>query len=127
MEDEEIKKLRAKRMEEMMNNQNKGVIELNTASFGSFIQSDVPVVVDFWASWCMPCRIMAPVMEELAQAYAGKALFGKVNVDENQQIAGQYGIMSIPQFLIFKNGVIVEKLVGAVGREPLENAIMKHL
>jgi thioredoxin 1 len=127
MEDEELKKIRAKRMEEMMNNQNQGVVELNASSFDGFVQSDLPVVVDFWASWCMPCRIMGPVMEELAQAYAGKALFGKVDVDSNQQIAGRYGIMSIPHFLIFKNGTVVERMVGAVGREPLENALKKHL
>jgi thioredoxin 1 len=66
-------------------------------------------------------------MEELAKEYTGKALFGNVNVDENQQIAGRYGIMSIPHFLIFKNGTVVEKIVGAVGRGPLENALKKHL
>jgi thioredoxin 1 len=127
MEDEELEKIRAKKMEEMMGKQNPGVVKLNTASFDRFIASDAPVVVDFWANWCMPCRIMAPVMEELANDYAGKALFGKVDVDENRQIAGRYGIMSIPQFLIFKNGAVVEKMVGAVGREPLENALKKHL
>jgi thioredoxin 1 len=127
MEDEELEKIRAKKMEEMIGKQNLGVVKLDAASFDSFIPSDVPVVVDFWANWCMPCRIMAPVMEELAQVYAGKALFGKVDVDTNQQIAGRYGIMSIPQFLIFKNGAVVEKMIGAVGREPLENALKKHL
>jgi thioredoxin 1 len=127
MEDEELEKIKAEKMKEMMNKQNPGVAKLNIASFDDFIKTDLPVVVDFWADWCMPCRIMAPVMEELAKAYTGKALFGKVNVDENSQIAGRYGIMSIPHFLIFKNGTVVEKIVGAVGREPLENALKKHL
>jgi thioredoxin 1 len=127
MEDEELEKIRAKKMKEMMSQQNPGVVKLNATSFDNFIKTELPVVIDFWADWCMPCRIMAPVMEELAKAYAGKALFGKVDVDENSQIAGRYGIMSIPHFLIFKNGALVEKIVGAVGRGPLENALKKHL
>jgi thioredoxin 1 len=104
-----------------------GVVKLTSSSFDSFVNSDMPVLVDFWADWCMPCRMMAPVMDELAKAYLGKARFGKVNVDKNPQIASRYGIMSIPHFLIFKNGINIEKIVGAVGRDPLENAIKKHL
>ena len=127
MEDEELEKIRAKKMKEMMGQQNPGVVELNSSSFDNFIKTDLPVVVDFWADWCMPCRIMGPVMEELAKDYAGKALFGKVNVDHDSEIASRYGIMSIPHFLIFKNGTLVEKIVGAVGRGPLENALKKHL
>ena len=127
MDDEELERIKAKKMKEMMRQQNLGVVKLNTSSFDDFIKTDLPVVVDFGADWCMPCRIMAPVMEELAKAYAGKALFGNVNVDENSQIASRYGIMSIPHFLIFKNGALVEKIVGAVGRGPLENALKKHL
>lgn len=127
MEDEELERIKAKKMKEMMSQQNPDVVKLNSSSFGDFIKTDLPVVVDFGADWCMPCRIMAPVMKELAKAYAGKALFGKVDVDENSQIASRYGIMSIPHFLIFKNGALVEKIVGAVGRGPLENALKKHL
>jgi thioredoxin 1 len=127
MEDEELERIRAEKMKEMMGQQNPGVVKLDTSSFDSFIKTELPVVVDFWADWCMPCRIMGPVMEELSKAYAGKALFGKVDVDQNSQIASRYGIMSIPHFLIFKNGALVEKIVGAVGREPLENALKKHL
>jgi thioredoxin 1 len=127
MEDEELERIRAEKMKDMMSQQNPGVVKLDASSFDGFIKTELPVVVDFWADWCMPCRIMAPVMEELAKAYAGKALFGKVDVDENSQIAGRYGIMSIPHFLIFKNGALVEKIVGAVGRGPLENALKKHL
>ena len=127
MENEELEKIRAKKMKEMMGQQNLGVVELNSSSFDNFLKTDLPVVVDFWADWCMPCRIMGPVMEELAKDYAGKALFGKVNVDQDAAIASRYGIMSIPHFLIFKNGTLVEKIVGAVGRGPLENALKKHL
>jgi thioredoxin 1 len=71
--------------------------------------------------------MMTPVMEELAKAYSGKAMLGKVNVDENPDIAGRFGIMSIPHFLIFKNGAVVQKIVGAVGRGPLEDALKKYL
>jgi thioredoxin 1 len=127
MEDKELEKLKEEKIKKMLDQAKVGVVKLDSSSFDSFLNTDLPVLVDFWADWCMPCRMMAPVMEELAQAYAERALFGKVNVDENPQIASRYGIMSIPHFLIFKNGTRVEKIVGAVGRDPLENAIKKYL
>lgn len=127
MEDKELEKLKEEKIKKMLDQAKAGVVKLDSSSFGNFLNTDLPVLVDFWADWCMPCRMMAPVMEELAQAYAERALFGKVNVDENPQIASRYGIMSIPHFLIFKNGTRVEKIVGAVGRDPLENAIKKYL
>ena len=127
MENEELERIKAEKMKEMMRPQNPGVVELNSSSFDNFLKTNLPVVIDLWAEWCMPCRIMGPVMEELAKDYAGKALFGKVNVDQDSAIASRYGIMSIPHFLIFKNGTLVEKIVGAVGRGPLENALKKHL
>ena len=127
MEDEELERIKAEKMKEMMSQQNPGVVELNSSSFDNFLKTDLPIVIDLWADWCMPCRIMAPVMEELAKAYAGKALFGKVDVDQDSEIANRYKIMSIPHFLIFKNGTLVEKIVGAVGRGPLENALKKYL
>jgi thioredoxin 1 len=127
MEDKEIEKIKEEKIKKMLDQATAGVKKLSTSEFDSFISSDKPVLIDFWADWCMPCRMMAPVMDELAKAYAGKALFGKVNVDENPQISSRYGIMSIPHFLIFKNGTRVEKIVGAVGKVPLENALKKHL
>jgi thioredoxin 1 len=127
MEDKELEKIKEEKIKKMLNQARADVVKLGSSSFDNFINTDLPVVVDFWADWCMPCRMMAPVMEELSQAYAGKALFGKVNVDENPQIASRYGIMSIPHFLVFKNGTRVEKIVGAVGRGPLENALKKYL
>jgi thioredoxin 1 len=127
-EDEELEKLKEKKLTEMMSSQQKlGVVKLTSSTFNDFLKTDLPVLVDFWADWCMPCRIMAPVMEELAEEFAGKALFGKVNVDENPDVASRYGIMSIPHFLIFKNDTLAEKIVGAVGRDPLANAIKKYL
>ena len=127
MEDKEIEKIKEEKIKKMLDQTKAGVTQLSSSSFDNFLKTDLPVLVDFWADWCMPCRMMAPVMEELAQAYAGRAQFGKVNVDENPQIASRYGIMSIPHFLIFKNGTRVEKIVGAVGRDPLENALKKYL
>jgi thioredoxin 1 len=127
MDDKELEKIKEEKIKKMLDQAKVGVTKLTTTSFDDFINTDKPVLVDFWADWCMPCRMMAPVMDELSQVYAGKAKFGKVNVDENPQIAGRYGIMSIPHFLIFKNGSRVEKIVGAVGRGPLENALKKYL
>ena len=127
MDDKELERLKEEKIKKMLDQAKAGVVKLTSASFDNFLNTDKPVLIDFWADWCMPCRMMAPVMEDLAKAYAGKALFGKVNVDNNPQIAGRYGIMSIPHFLIFKNGTKVEKIVGAVGRDPLENALKRYL
>jgi thioredoxin 1 len=127
MDDKELEKIKEEKIKKMLDQAKAGVTKLTTTSFEDFINTDKPVLVDFWADWCMPCRMMAPVMDELSQVYAGKAKFGKVNVDENPQIASRYGIMSIPHFLMFKNGSRVEKIVGAVGRGPLENALKKYL
>ncbi len=104
------------------------VIKLNDLTFNEVLQKTKdPLIVDFWAAWCMPCRIMAPVVEELARDYAGKAVFARVNIDENPNTALRYQIMSIPTFIVFKNGRPAERIVGAVGRGPLEGALNKHL
>jgi thioredoxin 1 len=91
------------------------------------LQSKTPVVVDFWASWCMPCRIVSPIIEELAREYEGKVKVGKLNVDENQQTSGKYGIMSIPSILIFKNGQPIKTIIGAQGKEKYKKEIEEVL
>ena len=89
--------------------------------------SDIPVVVDFFATWCGPCRMMAPAIEELAEEYDGKVKVGKLDVDENSDIAVRYGVMSIPTIILFKNGEVVKKSVGLQDKEVLESAIKEML
>ena len=94
-------------------------IEITDANFEEIINSDKPVLVDFWAEWCGPCRMVGPVVEELAGEYEGKAIIGKVDVDANPQTSMKFGIRSIPTLLVFKNGQIVDKQVGAVPKHVL--------
>jgi thioredoxin 1 len=91
------------------------------------LKSSQPVLVDFWATWCGPCRMMAPTLDTVATEYAGRAKVGKLNVDEHPEIAGQYGIRSIPTLLLFKNGQIQEQLVGLVPKDSLNRILDKHL
>lgn len=94
-------------------------LELNDSNFAEAIKGDKPILVDFWAEWCGPCKMIGPVVEELAGEYEGKAVVAKVNVDENPEVAGKYGIRSIPTLLVFKGGQIVDKQVGAVPKSVL--------
>lgn len=91
------------------------------------LKSNKPVVVDFWATWCGPCRIVAPIMEELADDFDGKVQITKVNVDEQGELAAQFRIMSIPTVLVFKNGTVAEKIVGARAKEEFAELIEKQL
>jgi thioredoxin 1 len=91
------------------------------------LESNQVSVVDFWAEWCGPCRVVGPVVEELAKDYDGKAVIGKLNVDENPEVATKYGIRSIPTILFIKNGEVVDRQVGAVPKSVLEQKLKAHI
>jgi len=99
-------------------------IEFTETNFeNEVIQSDVPVLVDFWAPWCGPCKMVAPIVEEISGEYAGRLKVGKLNTDDNQMVASQFGVMSIPTLMIFKGGEVVERIVGAQPKEALTGKI----
>jgi len=133
---DELERIKLKKMQEMMgksgDSHSKGEwptvpIEVTDATFKETVQKYPLVVVDCWAEWCSPCRMVAPVLEELARDYAGKVVFGKLNVDSNRGTASAYGIMSIPTLLVFKKGERIDQIVGAMPRNMLEPKITQHL
>lgn len=104
------------------------VHEFGDANFETeVLQSEVPVLVDFWATWCAPCRMIAPHVEALAGEYEGQAKVGKVNVDEAQAVAQRFGVMSIPTLIVFKGGKAVDQIVGAVPKENIKGMLDKAL
>lgn len=102
------------------------VTELTGKDFASFTKNGL-VLVDFFADWCMPCVMMAPVMEELGKKFKGKINFGKIDVDENNELAQKFKVFSIPNFVLFKDGKITERFVGAMSSEDFEEKLRKHL
>lgn len=126
LNDDELEKIK---MEKMKRGEEK--MEVKHVTSQNFqkevLESELPVIVDFWAEWCMPCRIVAPIFEELAEEYAEKMKFVKVNVDENPDIAAAFGISGIPTFLVFYKGKVIEKLVGAMPKEHFKKFIDKVL
>ena len=102
-------------------------IEVTDSTFEELIQGDQPVLVDFWAEWCGPCKMIGPVVEELAGDYEGRAIVGKMDVDMNAQIPARLGIRSIPTLMIFKNGELVDKVVGAVPKAVLDQKLAAQL
>jgi thioredoxin 1 len=102
-------------------------IVINSDNFEKeVLKSSEPVLVDFWAAWCMPCRMLSPTIDQLAEEYAGKLKVGKLNVDENKEISSKYSVMSIPTVLVFVNGEVVEQFVGVQPKAAYEDAIKKH-
>lgn len=103
-------------------------LALSTADFESkVLQSDVPVLIDFWAEWCGPCRAIAPFVEQIASEYNGRAKVFKVDVDNEPELAGRFGVMSIPTLLVFKDGQRVGQLIGAVPKQKIAELIDRHL
>ncbi|RLD24289.1 MAG: thioredoxin [Bacteroidetes bacterium] len=102
-------------------------IEITDANFNEILNTDKPVLVDFWAEWCGPCKMIGPIVKQLAEEYEGKAVIGKVNVDENPNTAAQFGIRSIPTLLVFKGGEIVDKQIGAVPKAVLAGKLDAQL
>ncbi len=96
-------------------------------TFDKVIRENRYVVVDFWAEWCRPCHAIAPTIDELARRYAGKVVFAKINSDENQRKFQEYGVMGIPTLLFFKDGKLVDQVIGAMPKAQLEHRVMKHL
>ena len=103
------------------------VEHFNQASFDAAIAGDKPVLVDFWATWCGPCRMIAPVIEQIGAEYEGRAIVGKVDEDEEPSLAQKFSVMSIPTLIVMKNGKVVETAVGARGKDAVAAMINRHL
>ena len=134
-EDKELEEIKHRMLEKMMIKKStpstlqEGVVNVLTdANFDEAVSgANLPLLVDFWANWCMPCKMMAPIVEALARDYAGRAYFAKINTDQNRATAARFRVMSIPIFILFKGGRQVDQVLGAVGRQGLEALIMGNM
>ncbi len=128
MDIEEIRKKKLRELMKKIGGEKVGkVVKLDSTNFNEFIEKNENVVVDFWAEWCGPCRLMSPIIDELAKEYAGKVAFGKLNVDEARAIALQYGISAIPTLIFFKKGKAVSAVVGAYPKSELKKWIERNI
>jgi thioredoxin 1 len=136
-EDPEIQSIRERKLVEMMRRtrvqlqsaekyDGKPII-LSDATFSSELSKHPLMVVDFWAAWCTPCRMVAPIIEQLAKEYSGRVAFGKLNVDENPLTSGEFQVRSIPTLLVFRDGQLVDGIIGAVPKYQIESKLKTHL
>lgn len=124
---DELDEIRKRKLEELKGKLSypKEPIEVTGANFTEILQKYPLMVVDCWAEWCMPCKFIEPVIEELAREYNGKVVFGKLNIDGNREIAMRLGIQSIPTLLIFKNGKLVDRIIGAIPKGQIEDRLKR--
>ena len=134
--DDELEEIMKRKMEQLkkhykfggksMNSMPDSTLKITDADFDDFVKKYNTIVIDCWAPWCGPCRIVGPVLDELAKEMQGKIVFGKLNVDENQKTSMKYQIMSIPTMLIFKNGNLIDKLIGAIPKDQLKQKLESY-
>jgi thioredoxin 1 len=125
MTDKEIDDIMKRKLAEMSSHKEQEIRELTDVDFDDVVSTDTPVLVDFWATWCGPCQFMLPIFSRLAKKYTA-IKFARVNVDDAQSVAARYGVYAIPTFLMFRNGQVVDKAVGAVGEPGLNMLLQKY-